>query len=228
MQEILTKIRLDVNRHLFLKNPESSELGQNIVRQGVELIDAMGFEDFTFRKLGMAIHSTEASVYRYFESKQKLLLYLSAWYWGWMEYRLAMALSNIQSPVVRLEKALVLMTEELKGESEDAPLDIVKLGRIVTFESSKSFLVREVDAVNKEGAFGSYKQFVARVSAIITEISPEYKFPNMLVSTVIEGAHMQRYFALHLPGLTNKQRTADYITRFYTDLVFNTIKPKKA
>lgn len=69
-------LKISVNPNVYLKNPESSELGKRIVSQGILLIDKLGFDDFTFRKLGEKIQSPEASVYRYFESKYKFLIYI--------------------------------------------------------------------------------------------------------------------------------------------------------
>ena len=40
----------------------------------------------------------------------------------------------------------------------------------------------------------------------------------MLVSTIIEGAHHQRYFAEHLPSLTDVCEGEDAITTFYQKL----------
>ena len=74
METILSNIRLQVNESLHIKDPESSELGISIIQSGIELINELGFEDFTFRKLGQKIGSNEASVYRYFESKNKFLM----------------------------------------------------------------------------------------------------------------------------------------------------------
>ena len=54
----------------------------------------IGFESFTFKKLAAKIESTEASVYRYFENKHKLLIYLVSWYWNWVEYRLDMEITH--------------------------------------------------------------------------------------------------------------------------------------
>ncbi len=224
MESILSKIRLQVSDSLYIKDPESSELGLNIIRHGIEMIDELGFEDFTFRKLGQKIGSNEASVYRYFESKSKLLMYLSSWYWAWMEYRLVLSLNNIQSPEKRLERAIILITEELEKEDTSGNFNVFLLSRIVNFESSKSYLCKSVDKINQEGAFMAYKQFVGRVSLIIQEIAPKYKYPNMLVSSVIESVHLQKFYAQHLPALTNKQKNNDYICKFFMDMVLKTIK----
>lgn len=228
MQHILSKLNINVNENIFIKSPETSDLGKRIVTTGIDMIDKVGFECFTFRKLGQQIGSTEASIYRYFENKHKLLLYLTSWYWGWMEYRLVFTLANIESPEERLTRALALLTEEVVEDSSFTHINEVKLNRIVISESSKAYLTKEVDQENKEGAFAGYKQLVARISEIILEINPTYKYPHMLLSTAIEGAHLQRFFAQHLPRLTDAVEGEDSIKQFYTDMVFDTIKKSRA
>ena len=224
MSPSISSVKISINPHLYLKDPESSDLGLKIIHQGIDLIREVGFDAFTFRKLGLLIQSPEASIYRYFENKHKLLLYLSAWYWGWMEYRLVLAISNVNSADKRLEKALVLMTEGVEQDPNFKDIDVVKLQEIVVAEAPKTFLYKQVDKANQDGAYFSYKEFVSNVANIILEINPLYKYPSMLITTVIEGAHQQRFFAEHLPRLTNKQNKPNYLSKFYMDLVFKTIK----
>lgn len=224
---MLPGVKLQVNEKVYLKDPEQSELGRRIVSESVHMIDELGFEHFTFRKLACQIHSTEASVYRYFESKHKLLLYLASWYWAWLSYCLAFKLANILSPKERLGIALDLLTEQVEEDRNYAHINKVKLFRIITSESSKSYLVKEVDQENKEGVFTGYKQLVAKVSDIILEINPAYKYPHMLISTVIEGAHHQYYFAEHLPRLTNVVKGENAIKDFYKEIVFKAIGENK-
>ena len=87
MDILLQSVKLEIDEKLYVKDPESSDLGKKIVEQSILLIDEIGFESFTFKKLGVRIHSNESSIYRYFENKHKLLLYLASWYWGWVEYK---------------------------------------------------------------------------------------------------------------------------------------------
>lgn len=223
MSQLLSHINIQVNEKMYLKNPDTSDLGRKIVTGSIDLIDELGFDAFTFRKLGKAVGSTEASIYRYFESKHKLLLYLSGWYWGWMEYRLAFGLANIDSPEQRLKKAITLLTEQVTEDSNFSHISEVKLSRIVIAESSKAYLNKEVDAENNHGAFAGYKHLVSKVSDVVTEINPGYRYPHMLISTVIEGAHMQRFFAEHLPRLTDIDKTEDLTCCFYEDMVFKAI-----
>lgn len=223
MRELLSNINIQVNDCTFIKQPDTSALGLRIISGSIDLIDELGFDAFTFRKLGLAIGSPEASIYRYFESKHKLLLYLASWYWGWMEYRLVFGLANIESPEERLKRAIKILTEQVEEDSSFTHINEVKLNRIVISESSKAYLTKEVDEENKEGAYAGYKKLVARVSDVVLEIKDNYKYPHMLISTVIEGAHLQRYFAEHLPRLTDSLKGEDSIKEFYTDLVFKTI-----
>lgn len=223
MLELLAKITIKVNEGIYLKNPESTTLGIKIIEGSIEMIHNLGFESFTFRKLAIEIGSTEATIYRYFESKHKLLLYLVSWYWSWLEYKLVFTLANISSATVRLEKSLILLTEQIEKDHHFNHINEVKLNQIVISESSKAYLNKKVDKENKEGFFSGYKQLVARVSDIILEINPTYKYPHMLISTAIEGAHMQRYFAEHLPRLTDTIEGEDSTVKFYKELVFKAI-----
>ncbi len=227
MNDLLSKVSIKVNEYIYLKNPKSSDLGQRIITGSINMIDELGFESFTFRKLGKEINSAEASIYRYFESKHKMLVYLTSWYWGWMEYRLVFSMANLHSAKDRLEIAITLLTEQVKEDSSFTHINEVKLNRIVISESSKAYLTKEVDQENKEGAFTGYTEIVSRVSSIILEINPNYKYPRMLVSTMIESAHHQRYFAEHLPRLTNLIKGEDSISMFHKDLIFQAIVDRK-
>ncbi len=223
MKQLLSQVAFKINDHIYIKDPMSSDLGRRIIAGSVDMIDDIGFEAFTFRKLGNAISSTEASIYRYFESKHKLLLYLTAWYWRWMEYRLAFSLANVDSPEERLGRAIKLLAEEVTEETRDDHINRIKLYHIAINESSKAYLTREVDDENKYGVFGAYKALVGRVSDIILEINPDYQYPHMLVSTIIEGAHHQRFFADHLPRLTDVSDDHDAIVTFYSEMVTKAI-----
>ncbi|MGK7389799.1 MAG: TetR/AcrR family transcriptional regulator [Candidatus Cyclobacteriaceae bacterium M2_1C_046] len=219
----LPNVNITVNEKIYLKNPDSSELGRRIIAKGVDMIDEMGMENFTFRKLAKEINSTEASIYRYFESKHRLLLYLTSWYWGWMEYQLLFTWANVKTPQEKLKKAILLLTQEVKEDGNFSHINEVKLHRIVISESSKAYLTKEVDQENKVGAFAGYKQLVGRISDVILQINPAYKYPHMLISTMIEGSHHQRFFAAHLPRLTDVIEGEDSITEFYNEMIFKAI-----
>lgn len=217
-------IQITIDPALYTRNPETTELGKNIVSKSIEMIDELGFEKFTFKKLGVEINSNESSIYRYFDSKHTLLVYLTSWYWSWVEYRLVFSTTNVSNPEVKLESALALITKDATQDNEISYVNEMLLHRIIISESSKAYHTKDVDKENAKGYYKTYKRVVQRISDIVLEINPSYAFPHMLISTVIEGAHHQRYFSKHLPALTNVEEGQNTIEKFYTDMVFKAIK----
>ncbi len=218
------QIQIAIDSALYVRNPETTDLGRNIVSTSIEMIDELGFEGFTFKKLGLRIGSNESSIYRYFESKHALLVYLVGWYWTWVEYRLVFSTTNVPDPEVRLHTALNLITEDVTQDTTISYVNEVILHRIIIKESSKAYHTKDIDKENAKGYYKTYKRVVQRISDIVIEINPSYEFPHMLISTVIEGAHHQRYFSEHLPALTDVADGKNNIVRFYSDLVFRAIK----
>ena len=219
------QIQLQVDEKLYLKDPNATEMGRRILEHSILLMDEIGFEAFTFRKLADRIGTTEPTIYRYFRSKHRLLLYLTSWYWVWMEYRILGATGNIASADERLRLALRELTQSIRADDATPHINESALYRIVVAESSKAYQNKLVDAENREGLFRSYKRLCRRVADIIAEINPAYAFPVALVSTVVESSHMQKYFARHLPSLTEvtHDRIDSSTTAFLTEMVFRAI-----
>ncbi len=223
MQNILSNIIISVNDKLYVKNPETSELGKKIIEQSILLIDEIGFENFTFKKLGEKISSNESSIYRYFESKHKLMLYLSSWYWGWIEYKLAFATTNVSNPMERLKKGITIVTEKVEDDSTTLHINESILNRIIIQEFTKTLLTKEVDEENKEGFFLVYKRVINRIIEMINEVNPDYKFAKSLASSVVEGALHQHFLKDHLKTITNCNEV-NSPTDFYINLIENTLR----
>ena len=217
-------IQIEVNRELYCKKPDTSKLGQKILSESIKLIDEIGFEAFTFKKLGVAIDSPESSIYRYFKNKHMLLVYLTSWYWSWMEFELVFSSTNVSSPKERLQKAIEVLTKPVMENTLIPYINETLLSNIIISESIKSYYTINVDEENKKGYFKSYQKVVQRVSDILLEIDPEFSYPHMLISTVIEGVHHQKYFAKHIPSLTDTNKENNTIENFYTEMVLNFIK----
>lgn len=216
-------LNITINPELYTKDPESSELGRKIVSTSILMINELGFEAFTFRKLGVQIGSNESSIYRYFESKHALLVYLINWYWSWIEYKLVFASANVPLAEDRLINVITLLTEEVEEDNSFTFINEVLLNKIIISESAKAYHTKDIDKENEKGFYKTYKRVVKRVSDIVLEINPNFEFPHMLVSTIIEGAHHQRFFSKHLPSLTDVEEGKNNIVRFYTDLVLKAI-----
>ena len=107
------QLSFKVNNKIYLRDPETSELGKKIVKNAIDLIYKLGFENFTFKKLSTKINTTEATVYRYFENKHRLLLYILNWYWYYMEFLVMLKLQNITNEKAKLKTIIELLTHEL-------------------------------------------------------------------------------------------------------------------
>jgi AcrR family transcriptional regulator len=195
-------LQLQMNTNLFLRDPQETELGRKIISSSISMIDEMGFEAFTFKKLATEISSTEASIYRYFENKHRLLVYLIAWYWMWLEYKIDYGTHNIPSAEKRLEIALRLVSEEKLRDPQFPDIDEAALYQIVINESDKTYLTKHVDDDNKEGLFRGYKSLCKKIADIIKEINPDFKYSHALISTMLQASQQQIYYAQHLPSLT--------------------------
>ena len=214
--------------NLFLRDPQETELGRNIIQKSIKLIDKLGFEDFTFKKLAAEIGSTEASIYRYFENKHKLLIYLIDWYWTWLEHQIDFDINNIKDPVQRLKICLGRLIEEKSVDPNIAYVDEAALQHIVGAEFEKTYLTKQVDADNKEGLFLPYKLLCKKIAAIIKEVNPKYEFPHSLVSTVMLAVKHQLFYSQHLPSLSDikydPKKQHKKLSSFLENLVFKTIQ----
>jgi AcrR family transcriptional regulator len=218
-------VQIKMNEKLFVRDPEQSELGKKIIQDSILLIYNNGFEAFTFKKLAADIGSTEAGIYRYFENKHRLLIYLTAWYWSWLEYQVAFQTNNIQDPVVKLKMIISLLATTVEDDIRTSYVDENLLHQIIITEGSKAYLTKRVSEDNKDHLFKPYKDLCAVIGKMILECNPRYKHPKSLASTIIEMAHFQNFFMNNLPSLTDFGGTKDEaeIVRFLEDLVFSSL-----
>ncbi len=216
------QVKFQVNDKIFLRNPENSVIGRDIVKKGIDLINEIGLEQFTFKKLAVLADTTEATIYRYFSSKHRLLLYILNWYWSYMEFLLVFRLQNITDTTQKLKIVLDLLTKELPDSATDWDYNKKNLNQVVISESSKVYLVKEVAEINKNEVFKPYKQLCAKIAEIVTEYNPNYQYPKSLSSTLIETAHHQQFFSDFLPRLTDstKDNKATFTATFLEDFLF--------
>ncbi len=220
------QLQIKMNEKLFLRNPEHSELGKKIILHSINLIYKTGFESFTFKKLAEEIGTTEAGIYRYFENKHKLLVYLTAWYWGWVEYQINYHNNNIKDPTVKLKRVIKILATTVQDDKQTSYINESLLHQIIITEGSKAYLTKQVGEDNKQHFFKPYKDLCAVIGNIISECNPKYKYPKSLASTIIEIAHIQNFFMQHLPSLTDFGKTKEEsdIIDFLNDLVFTSLK----
>lgn len=223
MDRLLQSVKIGINEKIYVKDPESSDLGKRIIEESILMIHDIGFESFTFKKLGIKIGSNESSIYRYFENKHKLLLYLTSWYWGWLEYKLVFSTNSITNPKEKLTKAIEVVTKATVQDSSFSHINEIFLNKIVVNEYSKSYLTKEVDVENKEGYFVIYKRLVSRISEMISFVDSDYKYPSSLASTILEGSLHQYFLRDHFISLTDCHH-GDDATQYFLHLAFSSLK----
>jgi hypothetical protein len=219
------EVQIKMNNTLYLRDPEKSELGKNIIKYSIQLIQKAGFEAFTFKKLAVITGTTEASIYRYFENKHKLLIYIISWYWGWLEFQIIYQTKNVHDSKAKLKQVIALLANTVQDDIMTSYVDESLLNKIIISEGSKSYLTKNVEQYNKQEFFNTYKDLCKTVGEIILECNIQYKYPHSLASTIIEVAHLQNFFMHNLPALTDFDQTKkdDQIIDFLNNLVFSSI-----
>jgi hypothetical protein len=170
--------------------------------------------------------STEVSIYRYFENKHVLLLYLNCWYWEWVTYLIDVQVTNVKDSSEKLRKAIHCM---IHAKTESKLTEYINEGllfQIIMNESSKTYHISAIDEENKDGFFLPYKALVGRVATIIKEINPKFDYSRSLGSTLYEMINNQLYYAEHLPKLTslNKKKTEQELEKMVNHFAFGAIE----
>jgi hypothetical protein len=155
-----------------------------------------------------------------------LLIYIAAWYWSWLEYRVAVNTNNIKDPAVKLKKVIKLLATVVEDDVKTSYVNENILHQIIIAEGTKAYLTKHVSEDNKDQFFKPYKDLCATIGKIILDCNSKYKYPKSLASTIIEMAHFQNFFMNNLPALTDfgKDKDESRIVMFLEDLVFSSIK----
>ena len=197
------RIRFTMPEKLYVKDPQSSSYGQKLLKHSIDLMDEIGFEAFTFRKLAERMESSEVSVYRYFGNKHLLLIYINCWYWQWVGYLIDMRTLNVSDSLERLKRAIHCMIYASREAELNDYINEKVLRRIIVKEGIKTYHVADVDEENKEGFFIPYKLLIEKVAAIVQDLDGSFAYPRSLCSTIFEMINSQLYYMDHLPRLSD-------------------------
>jgi len=219
-------LQISPNKSLYIKDPQATKLGRQILEHSVPLMLDLGFEKFTFRKLAKKMGASEITVYRYFENKHKLLLYLLSWYWEWVKYSIIFNTHNISEPEERIKVAIQTVIQSNRRNPLVEYIDEEKLYALVIEESEKAYHTKLVDEENKKGLFLTLKSLKQEIANIILEINSVYPYPNSLASTILEMSASLRFYAGHLPSMSDAEGfdgIDKYLCNYITDLTFSAI-----
>lgn len=218
-------ISFSVNEKLFKKNPEESLIGKEIVSNSIELIKTLGIENFTFRKLGAKINHTEATIYRYFENKQMLLLYIVNWYWLYIDFLIDFKIQNQDDPKQKIKEIIAVFSQNLSHSILTSSYDLSSIFQIINREGNKVYLHTEVKEINEFQLYKPYKDLCVKIAKVFIEYNPNYLYSHSLASTLIESSHLQIFFTENLPRLTDVDETnkKGYTYNFLLDLIFKSL-----
>lgn len=212
---------------LYLRDPQTTRTGQALITHSIRLIDQVGFENVTFKKIAAEMHSTEATIYRYFGNKFRLLQYLVDSYWTLINFQFGLHLNNITTPEEKLKVCIHLLAGTRKFISVSS-IDTNALQRIVISELDKTYLSRSIDKDYRNGLLDPFKETCSILSSLVREVNPQYPFPNSLVSTVLNAVTHQPFYSEHMPSFSditadNKHRN-ERLYDFVESFVFKTIQ----
>lgn len=220
-------LKFSISNGLYHRDPQGTDFGQKILKHSVLLIDELGFESFTFKKLAKEISSTETSIYRYFENKHMLLVFLCSWYAEWVAYLIQINTMNINDPSDRLK---VVLHNVVAASSENILTEYINenvLHKIIVKEGAKAYHTIAVDKENKKGLFLSHKNLISIIEKHIGDVNSEFPYKKSLASNLYEMANNQIYFSEHLPGLSDigkkdkNHKSLEKMLNFYTSKLLN-------
>ncbi len=180
----------------------SSPMGVRILAEGLALINEIGLEAFTFKKLAERIGCTEVTVYHYFANKQRLLQYFFQVYWLWLATHCQQEGRSIKDPLARLHGDIRALCGLWPADALATQFDPSALRELVINEGSKSFMHKNVDSDNKLKLFQPYKDLCAHIATELKACAPRIKSPRSFATTLVEMAHSLEFAMHHLPALT--------------------------
>ena len=199
---------LDLDPSLTLRDT-SSPMGRRILSEGLDLMNELGLEAFTFKKLAERTGCTEVTVYHYFANKQRLLQYYFQLYWLWMQAHCEQEGRTLKDPRARLRGDISALCGIWPKDALAAQLDPFALRELVINEGFKSFMHKNVDSDNKLRLFQPYKDLCAHVASELKACDKSCPQPRSFATTLIEIAHSLEFAMHHLPALTELSAKKD-------------------
>lgn len=206
-KESMSKYSFSLNTDLYLRDPLSSDTGKRILEKAAPLLVEMGLEAFTAKKLAEAAGLTEATVYKYFANKQKLLQYYFQLYWTWLEQQIKVFTAVEDDPKIRLLRTAKILSDMPEVAADPGMVSKETLRMLVVNEGVKAFHHAHVDADNEKKLFAPYKSITKLIANMILEVDPKEPFPFSMATTFIEMAHSLEFYKDHMPALTDFSQT---------------------
>ena len=194
---------------LSLREPMATELGRSVLADGLMLLNELGLEAFTFRKLAARAGCTEVSIYKYFANKQRLLQYHFQLYWLWLRQVAAQEVVRAAGPRDALRRVVDVLCGIWPADLPPLHVDPAALRHLVIAEGMKSYMHKHVDDDNARRLFKPYKDLSAFVADRLLACRQGLSMPRSFATTLVEMAHSLPFAMEHLPSLTELSETRD-------------------
>lgn len=188
---------------LYVKNPQNSELGRDLISSAAEMIGSSGIEAFTLLKLARKVGCTEATVYRYFGSKQQLLYYLMNLYWGYVAFSVDYHSQKHKSARKQLREAIEVISNPHIEEFTDSAL-AASLKSVAIQEGIRIHLTPALSEDLKKGHLAHYVQLISLFETLIREAHPDYEYSRSLAGTLIDASLQQLFHHMHKTPFSDK------------------------
>ncbi len=215
----MVRYHIEPDPGLALRDP-NSPTGLRILQEGLPLMNELGLEAFTFKKLADRIGCTEATTYNYFANKQRLLQYYFQSYWLWLSVHCEQEGRSLKDPMARLRGDIKALSGIWPKDHRAGLFDPALLRAVVINEGSKSFLHKNVDSDNERHLFKPYKDLCAHIASELKACSPRLRAPRSFATTLVEMSHSLEFAMEHLPALTelSNKRDRKELAAFLIDL----------
>lgn len=187
----------------------NSSTGGRILLEGLVLMDDLGLEAFTFKKLAERIGSTEVTVYNYFANKQRLLQYYYQVYWLWLAMHCEQEGRQLKDPYERLCGDIRVLCGQWSKDHRAGQFDPQLLRKLVVNEGAKSFLHKNVDSDNELKLFKPYKDLCSHIAGEVKACAPRLRTARSFATTLVEMSHSLEFAMEHLPALTELSTKQD-------------------
>lgn len=187
----------------------STPMGKRILGEGLLLMNELGLESFTFKKLAERIGCTEVTVYHYFPNKQRLLQFYFQVYWLWLATYCKEEGKNLEDPLERLRGDIRALCGTWPPSARANQFDPGDLRELVINEGSKSFMHKNVDSDNELRLFKPYKDLCAHIASEVKSCLPRSRNTRSFATILIEMAHSLEFAMVHLPALTELSARKD-------------------
>lgn len=216
MNSFFQNINVNVSQNLYLKDPLSSELGIHILDKGLFLMNALGYENFTIKKLAEAIKTTESSIYRYFENKRKLAFYFLSWYCAMVEFLILTHISENDSLDEKINQIIGILINQHELKHCHPDLSYSDLQQLISADL-------EHIANSNDSAFLNLKNevtdsLIMRISHLLApHCATSIKIKELIIM-LFNDLHRQKRSAILLQEAATF-KTNDELAAYYKDIL---------